>query len=252
MFSTQPASAENSYRFGVEGYQDNYLEDSVKLSEHARFAGITADYIHSANGYFTSVQLRTAYGKDNYKSISGVIRNIPQYEGELRVISGVNLPIPEVGGVKEVSPYVGLGVRYFYDNSKGFRTNTGALAYDRRITQFYIPIGANWQFTHGDFVFSPNLEMDVLFYGHVNSRFRNFDPTAKNLENIQKRGLGARGELMIGQKYEDFSWQIGPYFRYWKVADSDTDTIPTGASAGTYLEPENKRLQTGAKLQVQF
>ncbi|MBY0407826.1 MAG: hypothetical protein K2Q01_09040 [Rickettsiales bacterium] len=246
----EPAHTE--YRIGVEGFQDKYTEDSVDLVEHARFGSVSADYIHSANGFFTSVQSRVSYGRDDYKSISGVARNIPQYEGELRGITGVTVPIPEMGGVRAIVPYVGLGIRHFYDNSKGLRTSSGFNLYDRRITQFYIPIGANWSFTKGDFVFSPNLELDLLFYGKVNSRFRNFDPTAKNLDNTQRRGVGFRGEFMVGQKYEDYSWQIGPFFRYWKVDDSDSDTIPSGFNAGTYIEPENARLQTGGALRVQF
>lgn len=248
-----PAAALNEYRFGVEGYQDNYREDSVQLSEHGRFAGITADYIHSANGYFTSVQTRASYGRDNYKSVSGIIRGIPQYEGELRVITGVSIPIPEMGGVKAIVPYLGLGTRYFYDNSKNEVTNTGFLGYDRRILQLYLPIGAKWEFTTGSgLTFWPNVEFDTLLYGHVNSRFRNFDPLSKNLENRQKRGYGIRSELMVGQKLDDFSWQVGPFVRYWDIEDSELDLNPTGPNAGFYLEPQNTRLQTGAALRVQF
>jgi hypothetical protein len=252
------ALAQNEYRFGVEGFRDKYTEDTVALVEHMDAGSVTADYIHSANGFFTSLQGRASYGQSDYKSVSGVIKGIDQYEGELRVITGVTIPIQEVGGVRAIVPYVGLGVRHLVDNSKGLKTSpsascpTGCFGYDRRITQFYVPIGANWEFTRGDFVFSSNAEFDMLFYGRVNSRFTNFDASAKDLENRQRRGIGLRGEFMVGQRYEDYSWQFGPFIRYWQVRDSDLDTIPSGPNAGTYLEPENQRRQLGAALRVQF
>ncbi|NBO18061.1 MAG: hypothetical protein EBV03_02330 [Proteobacteria bacterium] len=254
-----PALAQNTYRdpgkhefrVGVEGFQDKYMEDSVKLVEHARFLAGTLDYIHSRNGFRTMVQLRGSYGKDNYKSVSGTIRNIPQYEGEVRVLGGLTVPIGNVGGVKAIVPYFGLGSRYFYDNSKGTVTSKGFFGYDRRITQFYVPLGAMWSFDKWGFTFSSVAEFDYLVYGHVSSRFHNFDPDAVNLSNTQRDGYGLRGEFMLGQQYEDFSWQLGPFVRYWSIKDSKTDTVG-GSQAGTYLEPKNSRVQTGAAFRVQF
>ena len=252
-FTPVNAYALNEYRFGVEGFQDHYTEDSVDLSEHSHYGSVTADYIHSANGYFTAIQTRGSYGKDNYKSSSGIINGIPQYEGEVRVLTGISIPIPEIGGVNAVVPFVGLGTRFFYDNSKNEVTNTGLFGYDRRIVQFYVPIGAKWEFTHGPITFWPTAEFDPMFYGYVNSRFRNFDPASKNLENKQTSGYGLRGEIMAGQKLDGYSWQIGPFFRYWRVKDSNLDYNNSGnANAGYYLEPKNSRLQTGAALRVQF
>ncbi len=244
--------AENQYKLGIDGYQDNYKEHIVGLSEHARFGGFTADYIHSSNGYFTSVQSRMAYGKDNYKSVSGIINGIPQYEGELRLITGVSIPIPDIGGVQAIVPYFGIGGRYFYDNSKNQITNTGFFGYDRRIMQAYLPIGANWEFTHGGITFWPNMEFDTLIYGRVNSRLRNFDPTENNITNTQKKGYGARGELMVGQKRDGYSWQVGPYFRYWDIKDSNLKFDAGGSTPGFLVEPANTRLQTGAAFRVLF
>lgn len=241
----------NEFRIGIEGAQDNYREDTVKLSEHARFYGGTVDYIHKRNGFMSSVQLRGYYGKDNYKSISGTISDIPQYEAEVRGIAGLIVPIGNIGGVKAVIPYFGLGMRHFIDNSKGKVTNLGFFGYDRRITQFYVPLGAMWSFDKWGFTFSSMAEFDFLFYGRVNSRFKNFDPGAVNLNNTQKDGYGLRGEFMMGQKYEDFSWQFGPFVRYWGIDDSDVDTVG-GTQAGSYIEPENTRTQVGAAFRVQF
>lgn len=248
-----PAYASNEYQFGVEGFQDHYVEDSVQLSEHARYGSITADYIHSANGYFSAVEARGSYGKDNYKSVSGTISGIPQYEGEFRIITGVTVPIPETGGVRAIVPFIGLGGRFFYDNSKNEVTNTGFYGYDRRIFQFYMPIGAKWEFTHGPVTFWPTAEFDPVFYGYVNSRFHNFDSQSENLVNRQHSGWGARGELMMGQKLENYSWKFGPFIRYWSFKDSDLDFNNSGNSnSGYYLEPENERTQTGVALKVQF
>lgn len=252
------ACAENSFRVGVEGFRDNYKEDSVGLNDNANMGSFTADYIHSANGYFTSVQTRGSYGKDDYKSISGTLNGIPQYEGELRVISGVSIPIKAIGGVHAIVPYIGLGSRFFYGNGKNLQTNLGKLGYDRRIAQFYIPVGVSWEFTHGDLTFWPNFEVDPMFYGRVNSRLSNINYAVPaneaefDITNQQRKGFGLRGEMMVGQKLESLNWQVGPFVRYWSVKDSELKYDAGGSVPGYVLEPENTRLQAGAALRVQF
>lgn len=241
----------HSFRVGVEGFRDNYKEDTVKLTEHSDVVSVTADYIHDKNGYFSTVQTRLSKGDDDYKSVSGTIKGITQYEGEARLLAGLRIPIGGTGGVQALLPYVGIGSRYFYDKSKGTVTSLGFFGYDRRILQFYIPIGMMWSFNKWGYTFSPMAELDMLIYGKVHSRFRNFDPGAENLDNTQKRGYGLRGEFMVGQQYEDFGWQFGPFVRWWNINDSETDTV-VGTQAGTYLEPENTRLQAGAAFRVNF
>lgn len=246
------ASAQNQYSFGVEGYSDKYKEETIQRQDKALFGGVTAAYVHSANGYFTSVEGRVAYGSNDYKSNVGKISDIAQYEGELRVLTGISIPIKTIGGVKALVPYLGLGTRYFSDSAKGKVSNAGFIGYDRSIMQLYVPVGMKWEFTSGALTFSPMVEFDALLYGRVNSYLSDRNSTEKDITNQQRKGFGGRGEFMVGQKLEDYSWQIGPYVRYWDIKKSDSKLNPGGATPGPVVEPANTRLQTGAALRVMF
>lgn len=251
-FTPQAARADHSYRFGVEGFYENYKEPDpgVEVDEHAHYGSISADYTHSNNGYFTSVETRGSYGRNNYKSVSGTANSIPQYEGDLRLLTGVNIPVNGVGGIRVIVPYFGLGLRAFLDHSKGVLTSLGFFGYDRRIYQLYLPIGASWQFTHGDFVYTPLIEFDPLLLGKVNSRLKNGGTGDENITNTQRSGFGARGEFMVGQQGKEYGWEAGPFVRYWSVKDSN---LAFDSFDSTYLqEPKNTRLQMGAKLRVSF
>jgi hypothetical protein len=248
----KPAHAENNYRFGVQAFYDRYEEPTpgVNVVDIANYGAVTADYIHSSNGYFTTVQTRGSYGKSDYKSVSGVGKGIPQYEGDLRVLTGVNIPVNGFGGIKVIIPYFGLGLRAFLDQGKGRTTNLGFFFYDRRIYQLYLPIGASWQFTARDLLFTPMIEFDPLILGKVNSRLSNGGTGDLSLVNTQRDGYGVRGELMVGKKGESYSWEAGPFFRYWDIDDSQ---LTFDAFDSTFLmEPENTRLQVGAALRVTF
>lgn len=242
----------HTYKVGVEGFQDKYTEDTVQLVEHARFVSLMGEYEHSRNGFFTSVSLRGSYGQTDYKSVSGTIRGITQYEGEARALTGMRMPLMNIGGIEAVVPYIGIGLRYFNDRSKNERTNLGFFGYDRRIMQLYVPLGLKWQFKKWGYNFTTLGEYDHLLYGMVESRFQNFDPQANTLGNKQKKGYGLRGEIMIGQDYDDYSWEFGPFVRFWHIEDSEIDTIDAGPNAGTYIEPDNQRLQAGAALRISF
>jgi hypothetical protein len=237
------ASADNYFTLGVEGFRDRYEESGI-VDSHADYGSVTAAYRHENNGFFSELDGRYSYGKNDYKSPSGTLDNVPQYEGEVRERSGIMLKTWH----GTVMPYIGIGGRFFLDSGKGYFTNTGSFAYDRHITQFYAPIGASYQFTSGNWTFTPNVEYDFMFYGRVSSHLGQF-PGYYNIVNNQHSGNGFRGEFMVGQKYTNFQWEAGPYVRYWSIKNSDVTTTPDGRQ---WIEPQNTRLQTGAALRVTY
>ena len=247
-----PASASktNRYRLGAEGYYDEYREPSVGLADRAKFASLTGGYEHYfRRDWYGAVDLRASRGEDNYKSPSGSIHGITQWDSEARLLGGYDF---DAGRQRHFRYFSGLGAKYFYDASKGEMTDTGARAYDRRILQFYVPIGMEYGFNAYGLRMKPSLEGDILFYGLVNSRLEAI-PGYYELNNQQREGTGVRGDFMISSvDAQGRGWEFGPFFRYWNIPDSGVKrTRPT--PSGTYwIEPENERMQAGVKVNWLF
>jgi len=242
------AADENTFKVGVEAFEDHYREPgaTIDVNEHAYYGAIDLGYTHSWDNILGMIEARGSYGRDNYKSVSGQANDIPQYETEARLLGGVRVPM-STGDV--FIPYFGLGSRFYYDNSKNVVTNTGFFGYDRRILQMYLPIGVRMEYTsEAGWTYAPTLEFDPLLWGNVNTRLQNI-PGFFNIDNTQHHGYGWRGEFMVGQKSPSYSWEAGPYFRYWNMQDSDITTDPLGNS---FIEPKNTRLQAGAALRLSF
>lgn len=231
---------------GVEGFYSAYRENIAALDETGPFGSVTAGYTHYfGTNWYSALDLRGSYGEVQYSSMSGTIDNIKQWETEDRVLLGRVSPTESGNRLKT---YFGLGARYFSDESKGTISSTGAYGYDRRILQFYVPIGVTYEAQSNGFTYAPNLEVDPVFWGNVSSRLANV-PGYEDVENHQSSGIGLRGEFMIGQLNDaGAGWQAGPFVRFWYFPDSDTATN----SSGTWVEPENTRLQAGAALKLLF
>ncbi len=257
----------NTYGVGIEGFRDRYREPGLNLTDTTNYGSITGYYSHRLGTHsFVAIDVRGSHGKDDYtQPESGQLSGVPQWEYELRGRIGTSLPF--WGGT--LSPYTGIGGRWFIDEGKGYKTNTGALAYDRRIQQFYIPIGASLAYESGDgWTVTPQAEMDLMFYGNVDTRLTNLPyltlRTATGYRNVtvedpaenrQSFGLGLRSELMFGKAMEGYSLQAGPFVRYWYVPDSKKMTYVNSATGlpdpdATFYEPKNNRTQVGISARV--
>ena len=246
----QPARSDiyraNRFSFGIEGYYDDYREDVVDLKDQGFFGSVTAGYAHYFNpNLYGGLELRGSRGSVDYESISGTIDDISQWEAEGRLLVGYD---QAYGDAQRIKFYAGGGTRFFYDEFKGKVSSTGASGYDRRILQFYIPVGVTYEFQAYGLTFSPNIEYNQFIYGYVESRLQSI-PGFQELNNSQHDGYGLRGEFLVGQTdTSGRGWQFGPFIRYWDIKDSEIDITP----ALTGLEPANTRLQVGAKLKVLF
>jgi len=239
------------FTIGVEGYRDRYREPDPGVDTNTDYSGITAGYLsRDTQHYFWNVEGRVAYGKSDYSSPSGTLDGVPDYEGELRGTGGRDYP----WGDTWISPYAGLGLRIFRDNGNGFFTNLGAFAYDRRIEQLYLPIGATWRaLLFGRLTMANTLEVDPLLIGDVDSRLQN--DGGPNVANTQGplSGYGVRGEMMFGLPVEASTFEFGPFFRYWNVSDSTLNIQScNGSTCLGFEEPYNTRLQVGLKARLSF
>lgn len=243
-----PAQAENNFDVGFEGFRDNYRERGLTVDTHTDYKAVTAGYRHDFNGFFSSIDGRYSWGRADYKSVSGVLNNTPEIETDLRFTTGISLAMWH----GRMMPYVGGGWRWYFDEGKGRVTNLGNLAYDRRISQFYIPIGITYVTESNGWTFAPTIEVDPMVLGKVHNRFA-FAGIDENVINTQHGGYGVRGEFMVGQKYKYVNWQAGPFIRYWHISKSSCNPTPTTLLSGTcWVEPNNVRLQVGAAVRVGF
>jgi hypothetical protein len=247
------AGSKDHFGFGVEGFHDEYKEPSLDLTDKTNYGSVTAYYSREiSKKTFFSLDGRASYGKDDYSSPSGTLSGTPQIEFDIRGRFGRTYPL--WGG--DISPYTGLGLRYFLDEGKGYVSSLGAQAYDRRIMQLYIPIGASFNFmTNSGWSITPQAEGDIMFFGTVDSRLTNvigggfLDPAY----NDQRLGFGFRSELMFGKSMGSYSIQAGPFLRYWTVNKSNSteyfDAV-TNLPVGAVYEPKNNRTQVGVAVRV--
>jgi hypothetical protein len=250
MRSSAATSRRTHYSVGAEVFYDNYQEPETfpDLHNEAYYGSLTGSVTYNiTTRWFAGLDGRASYGSQDYSSDSGTIENVPQLELESRVIAGYH----GLFGTR-LKPYIGLGVRYYLDQSEGEVTNLGAAGYDRSILQFYAPIGASYAFESDGISIIPTFEIDPLLYGTVESRLGSI-PGYSNANNTQTKGIGWRAEVMISQRYKDGNgWQFGPFIRYWDIADSDEDTINTPSGLRGAMEPQNTRLQLGTKFKYLF
>lgn len=239
--------------FGIEGFYDNYQEDSVGLDNEATNGSITLDYDHFFDDHlFVGIDGRVSYGEDDYRSDTGSTDGIPVWEYELRGKLGARRTTQSGA---HVDFYSGLGLRYYDYQFKGHDTVVGSttyVSYDRRITQLYLPIGMTHTSDLGGWAFRKNIEADALLWGNVSSRIGTLSGYG-NVENRQTpfSGVGVRGELTFGYLNARGSGvEFGPFVRYWWVGDSDPET--DSVSTQNFIEPENSRLQLGAALRYLF
>lgn len=242
----------NRYSLGLEGMYDNYEEPETfpDLHTDAYYGGITGSMTH----YFTPrlfamLDGRGSIGRSDYYSSQGHNNDSTQYEIDARILTGLDFSLSERDRLK---PYFGFGTRYYFDNGKNTFTQAAA-GYDRRIYQYYLPIGATYEHrTLGGLTVTPNIEVDPLIHGVVKSRLGEL-PGYSDARNEQDSGIGYRAQVLIGElDAQNRGWLFGPVFRYWDIDNSNIDTIQTPGGPTNAREPMNHRFQLGADLKYMF
>lgn len=242
-------------QLGVEGFGDHYTEPEPDVGTHAVYGSVTANYantgpeLYGAAPIFYAVDTRFSYGRNDYHSPSGNVNNVPEYEAEGRLRAGLEFPLSDGPNSGTITPYTGIGVRAFLDNGNGYVTNLGKGAYNRQLVQSYLPVGVTVNIPRGNFNVTPTLEYDELIYGQVRSSLRDF--IGRNVDNEQHNGFGVRGDLQVGQTKGAYGWSIGPFFRYWDIANSSFSADPGNPTHG-WVEPHNHRWQVGGEARFLF
>lgn len=246
--------------FGTELYRYSYKEPVFNLETKGLQYGIFGAYIYRPakedalrsevlNMY--KLDARFAFGPVDYSSDgSGQMDNEDNYAFELRGIAGYDHLFSERF---LLTGYGGFGFRYLDNDSSGQRTTTGASGYERVSNYFYFPLGIETvnQITLG-WKIAANLEWDIFLYGEQTSYLSDVDSGYPDLENDQDRGYGIRASTRIIKEGGGVNLFFEPFFRYWRIHDSEV-TVATGNDvAVSGLEPDNNTTEYGFKFGLQY
>jgi len=151
-----------------------------------------------------------------------------------------------------LSPFTGVGYRAV----QGRASIDGAAYYLREIKQTYLPLGLTLrQHLINGARLSTTAEYDHLLGSRIKSHYGDDTRYASligTVDNIAKKGFGAR----LSMTYDQPPWSIGPFFRYWKVAESNKVYLPVLSaavgSANYANEGVNKTYEFGVSAKYRF
>ncbi len=248
------------FEFGTQVYKYVYKEPIFNLEIEGAQYGVFGAYIYRAdkgdpleldvlNMY--KIDARFASGPVDYSSSpSGQLKDEDNYVFEIRGVAGYDYLAHER---LLLTGYGGFGFRYLNNDSSGRRTTTGALGYERASRYLYLPLGveALCQITPS-WKMMTNLEWDIFLDGKQTSYLSDANTSFPNIENDQDRGYGLRGSLRIIKVGNGLDLFLEPFFRYWRIHDSDrTTAVGTGVIV-TGLEPDNNTSEYGVKLGLEY
>jgi hypothetical protein len=204
--------------------------------------GVVGAYTYTRpSGIFVRGEGRGSYGALKYQG-SGTQDSVPDLILEARGLAGMDFL---AGSSVSLSPYLGLGYRYLYNDARGY-TSTNAAGYQRYSNYLYAPVGLTTRIQLGDrWVLAPTVEADIFLIGKQKSQLSDANLGFNDVTNTQKRGNGHRVYLMVEKDHLAF----GAWTHYWHIKDSDVQPIGLGQAG---LEPENYTRESGLEIRYRF
>lgn len=270
----KPSRKAHEFEWGIERYSYLYRE----FIDGAEFVQFKGDYSGLVFSYtfrpmdldsfaeiidnLFRIELRYAMGRVDYRG-SGTWEGIKDRMYEIRGIAGHELYIdPSL----RIMPYVGLGYRYL---NNGFEEIPARVidgqpyfsAYNRESKYFYIPVGVDlYQQLASGWGIGGNLEYDFWISGEHVSHFEDMEnmlgvsPGWDPMYNKQDKGFGVRGSLRIDKAFPKMKLGVEPYYRYWKVQDSEIKDVTIGGVPipTSLFEPQNTTQEIGLKVGLTF
>jgi hypothetical protein len=230
---------ENNLSINISNYA--YNEPSIGVTFQGYKGGL--DYYRTqklSNDYFVLGQINYFNGPVNYTGEVSA-SNIPEYYIESKLGIGKDFPLSDV----VISPYIGIGYRYLFETLSNV-TN----GYDRQSQYVYLPIGFINRINVGaNAKVETTIEYDQLIAGYQLSRLSQFNSTYSDINNNQRSGYGIKASII----YKKDNWGVGPYYKYWNISTSDTQTLyVSGVASGYAYEPANVTNEYGIKFTYSF
>jgi len=176
-----------------------------------------------------------------------VIKNVKDYNSEFRALTGYDF---SVLSSTKVTPYAGLGYRYFKDDLS--RNNAG---YRRYSHYFYMPIGVETRTPLKEgWSAGVMFEYDLFWFGRQEIALSDLDPLYSDFGVDQNGGYGFKGSIKIRKEMDDKNFVFEPYVNYWNIDASDIEPAVkySGAPVYTYRERKNTTTEIGMKVGVEF
>ena len=242
---------ENPWEVGTEVGYIRYKEPSLGVEFKGMVYGIYGIYNYRLTEETALARYLNVLHVDGHLDYSivdykgtGTASNINDFIFEPRIWLGKDFRFNE----GRVTPYVGLGYRRLFDN---FSSVDGG--YDRISQYLYAPVGfelamplaAQW---HALF----NPEFDIFIHGWQDSQLGDSNSAYPNIPNQQKKGYGLRGSVQLWRKFNNFTFSVTPYVRYWNIKQSDIVTKTGSVFIVTGYEPANTSMEIGSKIGVAF
>jgi hypothetical protein len=223
----------------IAGY--HYEEPNFITITGARVGVVGAYTFAWRNRMFLKIDGRSSFGSLEYQG-SGTEDGVPDWILETRTVVGMDF---FAGSRVSLSPYLGLGYRFLYDDLRG-NSSTGNVGYRRYSNYLYAPVGLTVRIGLGNrWVLAPNAEADVFIVGKQKSQLSDTNLGYNDVTNTQKQGYGYRAYLMIEKDHFAF----GPWMQYWNIKQSDMQPIGNG---GTGYEPDNWTREVGIEFRYRF
>ena len=253
----------HEFMVGLESYKYHYGETKPKQSNFMQYNGvmfgISGSYeLTYKDRVFLRPEARFAYGFTQYTSYQNPKfpkASVPNLTFEPRLMVGGNIPLSKNF---KVSPYVGLGYRYKSDDASDVVCDKGIKLGGKRVSQYwYVPIGSRLTYDFNkDWFVKLMAEYDWFISGRHSEYFKD-GRYPSPLIYKQKNGWGARGELLLGHRFDKVSVTFGPYMNYWKVDRTKSVKYSINDELGIPLhgsscEPENVTKEIGVKFNFFF
>jgi hypothetical protein len=148
-----------------------------------------------------------------------------------------------------VTPFFGLGYRFWYDNLES------RFAYRRKVQYLYSPVGLETNSLLSDrWSWGLKAEFDLFWRGWVKSYLSDVSSAFNDPSNRQEKGYGLRGSVYLRREVSrQTTLSIEPFIRYWDIDDSDTAPITLGGILiGGGYEPANQTIETGLQVSILF
>jgi len=239
-----PLLTRRGWEVGGQVSKYHYEEPDFMNLKGNQFGAVGAYTFTSPNRVYSRIDGRVAYGSLKYEG-SGTRDNIPNWIAEARAVIGRDFLVSDNVAL---SPYIGLGYRYLYNDLRGYAVvgNTTYVGYRRYSHYVYAPVGVTLRMRTGDqWVIAPTLEYDAFLGGRQQSKLSDTGLGYSDASNEQDTGRGYRASLMV----EKGHWSFGPWLQYWNIKDSDVVPIGLGKAA---MEPANWTREYGLELRYRF
>jgi hypothetical protein len=241
----------NEFELGYEYMYFHYKEPGL-MKETGSMNGLFGRYTHHfPRGMMVRVEVEALFGNlrydGQYSDGTPLTTDNDDWLAGGRLLAGKDFLLDREERWA-LTPYIGIAARYWYDDIKA------SGGYEREITQLYSPIGLelnnalseNWRW-------GARAEYDLFWAGWVKSHMGQVSGY-EDFTNTQDAfsGQGAEAAVFLKYRLETVSLLLEPYYRYWWVGESNSETINTPAGRQDFVEPENNTHMAGVRLGVAF